>query len=305
LTGRSRARAGAGRKKTSSKKTSSKKAGRKKAGVERPVRKKSSVRRVPRKKAAPGSKKATPRESERATADTRAQAAAIVERLAAAMPEPRCELDHANAWQLLVATILSAQSTDRTVNRVTPALFARYPTPRALAESEPAEVEALVHSTGFFRNKAKAIRAASRALVEQHSGEVPRTLEALVQLPGVARKTANVVLGVAYRIASGMAVDTHAMRVSGRLGLTAESDPVRIERDLCELVPRDAWIDTTHRLILHGRYLCTSRDPQCAQCPLNELCPSALGPAIDAWPERAQREGRRVRLQGPSEPDEA
>jgi endonuclease III len=292
------------------------KAVRKKASARKATRKKSAAKRAPRKKAASRNKatarkgvraaaakpsQARDRSSVRAAGGVRERADAIVERLRAAMPEPRCELDHASAWQLLVATILSAQSTDRTVNRVTPALFARYPTPRALADSDPAHVEALVHATGFFRNKAKAIRAASRALVEQHSGEVPRTLEALVELPGVARKTANVVLGVAFRIASGMAIDTHATRVSGRLGLTAESDPVRIERDLCALVPREAWIDTTHRLILHGRYLCTSRDPQCAECPLNELCPAALGPAIDPWPERAQREGRRVRLQGARE----
>jgi endonuclease-3 len=232
----------------------------------------------------------------------RERASRIVERLAAAMPEPRCELDHASPWQLLIATILSAQSTDRTVNRVTPALFARYPAPRALAESEPAEVEDLVRATGFYRNKTKAIRAASRMLVERHGGEVPRELAALVELPGVARKTANVVLGVAYGVASGMAVDTHATRVSGRLGLSRQSDPVRIEQDLCALVPQDAWIDTTHRLILHGRYLCTARDPRCAECPLNELCPSALLPAIDAWPERAEREGERVARQGESAP---
>ena len=228
------------------------------------------------------------------------RATALRRRLARAMPEPRCELDHADPWQLLVATILSAQSTDRAVNRVTPALFARYPTPATLAAADRAAVEALIRPTGFFRNKAKAICEASRLLVERHGAAVPRSLDELVELPGVARKTANVVLGVAYGIASGIAVDTHASRVSQRLGLTREQDPVRIESDLCALLPRRSWIDTTHRLILHGRYLCTSRAPACAQCPLNELCPAALTPAIGPWTGRADAERKRVESRGES-----
>jgi endonuclease-3 len=199
-----------------------------------------------------------------------ADVAQVQRRLAEAMPDPRCELDHASAWQLLVATILSAQSTDRMVNRVTPALFARYPTPAALAAAELPELEEQIRSTGFFRNKAKAIRGASQQVAERHGGEVPRSIEELVELPGVARKTANVVLGVAYGIASGIAVDTHAARVAQRLGWTREQDPVRIERDLCEQIPRADWIDANHRLILHGRYVCLARAPACAECPLNE-----------------------------------
>ena len=210
------------------------------------------------------------------------------------MPEPQCELDHQNAWQLLVATILSAQSTDKRVNLVTPALFARYPTPAALGAAEPADVEDLVRTTGFFRNKTKAIRAASGLIAERHGGEVPRTVEELVELPGVARKTANVVLGTAYRIPSGIAVDTHATRVSQRLELSAEKDPVKIERDLCELFPRESWPDMSHRLILHGRYVCVARKPDCAHCPLNELCPSAETKPEGTWTSRAQAEGKRV-----------
>jgi endonuclease-3 len=234
-------------------------------------------------------------------AERKQRATQLRRRLARAIPEPRCELEHANPWQLLVATILSAQSTDRMVNRVTPALFARYPTPAALAAAERGAVEALIRPTGFFRNKAKAICEASRLLAERHGGAVPRTLEELVELPGVARKTANVVLGVAYGIASGIAVDTHASRVSQRLGLTREKDPVAIERDLCALLPRRSWIADTHRLILHGRYLCTSRAPACAECPLNELCPAALTPAIGPWTARADAERQRVEARGEPE----
>jgi endonuclease-3 len=214
----------------------------------------------------------------------------VLGRLAAAIPEPRCELDHRDAWTLLMATILSAQSTDRTVNSVTPALFASWPTPRALAGAPRGEVEQAVHRTGFFRNKAKAIQECSRELCERHGGEVPRTLAALVELPGVARKTANVVLGVAWRIAEGVVVDTHVTRVARRLGFTEEDKPEAIERDLMAALPRAQWIDGGHRLLLHGRYLCTAREPQCAQCPLNELCPSRAAPAQGSWEMRASRE---------------
>jgi len=215
-------------------------------------------------------------------------------RLADAIPEPRCELEHEDAFQLLVATILSAQSTDARVNQVTPALFARYPTPAALAAADPSDVEELVRSTGFYRNKAKAIVAASRMLHAQHGGQVPRSLEALVELPGVARKTANVVLGTAYRLPTGIVVDTHVGRVARRLGLTAQQDPERVEAELCAQVPRDAWIDTGHRLVLHGRYVCRAKQPDCAQCPLTELCPSAEAKPEGTVAARTHAERERI-----------
>lgn len=211
-------------------------------------------------------------------------------RLRRAIPEPYCELDHANAWQLLVATILSAQSTDKTINRVTPELFARWPGPRELAEAEPAEVEAVVKPTGFFRNKAKAIRGTAQAVVALFDGDVPRTLEELTKLPGVARKTANVVLGTAFGLPSGIAVDTHVGRVARRLGLTEESSPEKVERALCSLIPRDCWVSDGHRLLLHGRYVCGAKAPRCDRCALNELCPSRDAAPEGAWDERALRE---------------
>jgi endonuclease-3 len=229
----------------------------------------------------------------------------IEKRLRKAMPEPRCELDHQNAWQLLVATILSAQSTDRMVNRVTPALFARYPTPAALAAADQAELETMVKSTGFFRNKAKSIRAASQVVSEQYGGEVPRTLDELVTLPGVARKTANVVLGTAYRVPSGMTVDTHAGRVARRLSLTKQEDPVKVERDLCELFRPGSWIDMGHRFVLHGRYVCLALRPRCAECPLNEWCSARQTEPVGSWTARAEREGQRVASRGDNGTPEA
>jgi endonuclease-3 len=214
--------------------------------------------------------------------------------LAEALPEPRCELRHQNAWQLLIATILSAQSTDARVNVVTPELFRQYPTPAALGAADLPEVERLIHSTGFFRNKAKAIVATSRAIAEQHGGEVPRSFEALLQLQGVARKTANVVLGTAYRMATGIVIDTHAGRVARRLGLTTEDDPAKVERDLCAIVPEADWVDTGHRLVLHGRYVCRARQPDCGCCPVQELCPSAEHVALGSVAERAARERARI-----------
>ncbi|MSR62840.1 MAG: endonuclease III [Planctomycetes bacterium] len=194
--------------------------------------------------------------------------------LARAVPAARCELDFANAWELLVATILSAQSTDARVNLVTPALFARFATPAALGAAAQAEVEELVKSTGFFRNKARAIREASAEVAARFGGEVPCDMEALMTLRGVARKTANLVLGAACGVASGIVVDTHAARVAQRLGLTAHADPEKIERELCAFVPREQWIATGLRLVLHGRYTCTAKKPQCAGCALRECCPS-------------------------------
>ena len=220
-------------------------------------------------------------------------------RLRRAMPEPRCELDHANPWQLLIATILSAQSTDKTINGVTPELFARWPSPAALAAAPREEVERAVHRTGFFRNKAKAIQLASLAIAEQHGGEVPRTMEALLELPGVARKTANLVLGTGFGIPSGIVVDTHVMRVAGILGLSQATKPEAIEQDLCAILPKDHWVDDGHRLLLHGRYVCTARQPDCAACPLHELCPSAAAvPVHGTWEERAAAEGRKVASRG-------
>lgn len=226
-------------------------------------------------------------------------AADVLKRVKKAIPQPHCELDHANAWQLLIATILSAQSTDKKINEVTPVLFARYPTPRALADAETEELEAIVKPTGFFRQKSKAIRETSRVVAEQFGGEVPRTMAKITTLPGVARKTGNVVLGTAYGIASGMAVDTHVSRVAKRLELTIETDPVKIEAELCALVPKRSWVDTSHRLVLHGRYVCRAKDPRCERCPLNELCAAAQRPPeVRSWTARAAWEQQLVASRG-------
>ena len=198
----------------------------------------------------------------------------ILRRLRAAYPEARCALEHRSALELLVATILSAQCTDVRVNLVTPALFARCPTAADYAAIPPPELEALIRSTGFFRNKAKSLVGLGRALVERHGGEVPRTMAELVALPGVGRKTANVVLGNAFGTNEGVVVDTHVMRLARRLGLTRSDDPVRIERDLMPLFPRPAWALLAHLLIAHGRRVCRAPRPRCAECRLADLCPS-------------------------------
>ncbi|HOT00580.1 MAG TPA: endonuclease III [Acidobacteriota bacterium] len=197
----------------------------------------------------------------------------IIERLARIYPAPRCALNHRNPLELLVATILSAQCTDERVNRVTPELFRRYPDAAALATVPQAELEAVIRPTGFFRNKATSIRGCCRQLVERHGGQVPRTMEALTALPGVARKTANVVLGSAFGIAAGVVVDTHVRRLAFRLGLTNQTQPEKIERDLMELASPEHWINLAHWLILHGRTTCRARRPACAGCPLDDLCP--------------------------------
>lgn len=232
---------------------------------------------VNRKKPAPGAPVGPP-----------ADAGEVQSRLAVAIPQPRCELDHADPWQLLIATILSAQSTDRTVNTVTPVLFAKWPTPAALAAAPRDEVEAVVHRTGFFRNKAKAIQGASLAIQGQHGGQVPKEMAALLQLPGVARKTANVVLGVAYRIAAGIVVDTHVMRTSQRLGLTAATAADKVEQELCARFPREQWIDIGHRILLLGRYVCLAKGPKCEDCPLAELCPSRAAAPLGTWQQRGE-----------------
>jgi endonuclease-3 len=187
-----------------------------------------------------------------------------------------CALDHRSPFELLVATILSAQCTDERVNQVTPALFARYPTPAAMAKADPADLEDLIRSTGFFRNKARSLLGAAQRLTAAYGGEVPRTMDDLLTLPGVARKTANVVLGTAFGLATGVVVDTHVSRLAGRLGLSAQKDPPKIERDLMALLPEDRWIAFSHQLIWHGRKVCQARTPRCGECTLAPLCPSAL-----------------------------
>jgi endonuclease-3 len=199
----------------------------------------------------------------------------ILEVLDEAYPVAECALHHHDALQLLVATILSAQCTDERVNQVTRDLFRKYRTAQDYAGADPAKLEQEIRPTGFFRNKTKSLIGMGKALVERHGGTVPRTMEEMLRVPGAARKTANVVLGTAYGIASGVVVDTHVSRISQRLGLTRHEDPVRIEGDLMKLLPKDRWIRFSHQVIHHGRQICTARSPRCPVCPLNELCPSA------------------------------
>lgn len=201
------------------------------------------------------------------------RAAEILRTLRQTYPDAHCELNHRNPFELLVATILSAQCTDVRVNMVTPPLFAKYPDARRMALADTEDLEELIRSTGFYRNKAKNIRAAAAALTEQYDGQVPRDLDSLTALPGVGRKTANVVLGNAYGIESGVVVDTHVGRLSQRLGLTSHRDPVKIEQDLMKAVPRDAWTLWSHLLIWHGRRRCSARSPDCLRCELSPLCP--------------------------------
>ena len=195
--------------------------------------------------------------------------------MSALYPDAHCALDFSDAFQLLIATILSAQCTDRRVNMVTPSVFQRYPTPPALADAQPAELEALIRSTGFFRSKTRSLIGMARAIEERHGGRVPDSMDELVLLPGVGRKTANVILGNAFGRDEGIVVDTHVTRVSGRLALTRQTDPVRIERDLMPLFPREHWTVLAHLLIQHGRDTCVARSPRCRQCVLAALCPSA------------------------------
>lgn len=205
---------------------------------------------------------------------SRTWARTVVRRLHGEYPDAECALVHRNAFELAVATILSAQCTDEMVNRVTPELFRRYPTPHKLARARAATIEKLIHSTGFYRNKTKSLLGLAKKLVSEFDGEVPRTMEELLTLPGVARKTANVILGVAYGKAEGVVVDTHVKRLSGRLGLTEHADPQKIERDLMELLPREEWIALGHLFIWHGRRVCSARRPACDRCLLSDRCPS-------------------------------
>jgi endonuclease III len=206
------------------------------------------------------------------------------DRLHAIHPDAHCELDHDSAFQLVCATVLSAQTTDVNVNKATPKLFARYPDARTLAKAEPIDVEPFVATLGFFRQKSKSLVGLARALVERHDGEVPRTMDELVKLPGVGRKTANVVLGVMWNTPDGVVVDTHVQRLSLRLKWTKQTDPVKIEKDLCKLLPRDRWNMTSHILIFHGRRICFARKPACETCAINDACPSAF---------RAEKVGRK------------
>jgi endonuclease-3 len=208
------------------------------------------------------------------TSDFKAQFERVYPRLVELYPEPRCGLNFENAFQLLIATILSAQCTDERVNMVTPALFARYPDATAMAGADPAELEKLIYSTGFYRNKARNILGACKLMVEKYGGQVPDSMEELLKLPGVARKTASVVLGNAFNKNEGIAVDTHVTRLVARLGLSANTEPVKIERDLMALAPREEWTDLSHRLIWHGRLVCDARKPRCHICTLAEICPS-------------------------------
>jgi endonuclease-3 len=198
--------------------------------------------------------------------------AAILAKLDEAYPNATCELNHKNAFELLIATILSAQCTDVRVNQVTETLFKKYPDPKAFAYATPSELELEIRPTGFFRNKTKSVMGASKAIIERFGGEVPRTMDEILTLPGVARKTANVVLGTAYGIPSGIVVDTHVQRIANRLDLTRNEDPKKIEQDLMQVMPKERWIQFSHQIIWHGRRVCQARKPKCAECNLEPLC---------------------------------
>jgi endonuclease-3 len=201
--------------------------------------------------------------------------AELLRRLEAAYPNAECALHHRNAWELLVATILSAQCTDVRVNMVTPELFRKFPTPKAMAEASLPALEEEIRSTGFYHNKAKSISGAAKQMVERFGGKVPKTMAELLTLPGVARKTGNVVLGVAFGLAEGVVVDTHVLRISRRLDLTQADEPKKVEQDLMRIIPRDHWIQFSHEVIHHGRQVCIARKPRCFDCPVETLCYSA------------------------------
>ena len=201
--------------------------------------------------------------------------AAILDGLERAYPKAVCALNHRNAWELLVATILSAQCTDVRVNIVTPELFQRFPTPKAMSQASLPELEELIRTTGFFRNKAKSIQGAGRIITEKFGGNVPQSMEELLTVPGAARKTANVVLGSWFGIAVGVVVDTHVLRLSRRLELTKNEEPVKVEQDLMQVIPQKKWIEFSHQMIYHGRQICVARNPRCADCTLERLCNSS------------------------------
>jgi endonuclease-3 len=238
------------------------------------ARRKATEASVPLAKKKNAGKRATAKLRESAE-QKKARAKEIVKRLRKEYPEAKCSLDFRNPYELIVATILSAQCTDERVNQVTPGLFARYPTAGDLANAHTEELEAQIKPTGFFRNKTKSLLGMSNAVVERHQGEVPATMEELVELPGVGRKTANVVLGNAFGKNVGFVVDTHVSRLAGRLGLTAETDPVKIEQDLMQLIARKDWTLVPHLFIHHGRAVCKAPTPKCEVCVLNDICPSS------------------------------
>ncbi len=218
-----------------------------------------------------GKKKSTKQSGKQPGTDPK-RVAAILAKLDEGYPEATCALLHQNPFQLLIATILSAQCTDVRVNMVTPVLFKKYPSPEAFAFATPNDLENEIRSTGFFRNKTKSILGASKKIAEEFGGQVPETMEQLLTLPGVARKTANVVLGTAFGIAAGVVVDTHVQRLAGRLDLTKNTDPQKIEQDLMKVIPREKWIAFSHQLIWHGRRVCQARKPRCSECILEPLC---------------------------------
>jgi len=220
-------------------------------------------------------KRAAPKRKKKRGAELKAHALLILERLKKEYPDAHCELDFETPLQLLIATILSAQCTDKRVNMVTPELFKTFPDAESLSIANPEKLEEMIKSTGFFRNKTKSLLGMSGAVVERHGGQVPSTMEELVKLPGVGRKTANVVLGNAFHIDEGVVVDTHVGRLSIRLGLTNETDPVKVEQVLMSLIPRDDWTLISHLLIFHGRRVCIARLPRCESCVLADVCPSA------------------------------
>jgi len=205
-------------------------------------------------------------------AERKARVAKILKTLDEMYPNATCALTHHNPWELLVATILSAQSTDKLVNQVTPGLFRKYPTVKDFAHASQAELANDIHSTGFFNNKSKSVIGAAKRILSEYGGEVPRTMDELLTVPGAARKTANVVLGTAYGVASGVVVDTHVQRVSKRLDLTKHTEPAKIEQDLIKTIPEDRWILFSHQIIHHGRALCVARKPKCAECRLDPIC---------------------------------
>jgi endonuclease-3 len=220
----------------------------------------------------PAPKAAAAKVSAKAAGATPARVRAILEKLDEAYPAVTCALDHESAFQLLISTILSAQCTDVRVNQVTATLYPKYPTPKHFAYANPLELEQDIRPTGFFRNKTKSIIGASRMIVEELGGEVPQTMEVLLTLPGVARKTANVVLGTGFGVASGVVVDTHVQRLSARLDLTRNTDPKKIEQDLIQVIPQEKWILFAHQLIWHGRRVCVARKPKCIECNLERIC---------------------------------
>ncbi len=233
------------------------------------AKKKPARAKAKRAKSAKAAKTAKP---VRAAGTDPQRVAAILAKLDEAYPSATCELKHENAFQLLISTILSAQCTDVRVNQVTEILFKKYPDPRSFVYATPSELEQDIRPTGFFRNKTKSVMGASKAIIERFRGEVPRTMEEILTLPGVARKTANVVLGTAYGIPSGIVVDTHVQRITNRLDLTRNEDPKKIEQDLMQVIPKEKWIEFSHQIIWHGRRVCQARKPKCAQCNLQSLC---------------------------------